>query len=432
MSKLKSPRLPPLGVFRHRSYARFWSMRFIAFMGLQMQAVAIGWQVYNIARETLNVEKSAFLLGMVGLAQFAPLFFLSLLGGQIVDKYNRKVIISIALGVEAVLSSILMLSTISQANHALTMIFTVAVGFGVIRAFLPPAMNALSPNLVPREELPQAIAWNSLGFQAANIIGPTIAGFLFLRGAIDVYATCFVLQLISLLIISTTKTPKQHYEAVKESFILLISEGLRFVWNNKIVLGAISLDLAVVLLAGSTALLPVYARDVLHEGSSVLGLLRAAPSVGAAIVALFLAINPLRKRVGIWMFVAVGVYGLATIGFGFSRNLYLSLFFLALCGSADIVSVYVRQNLIQLSTPDHMRGRVGAVSTLFVSASNELGEFQSGSVARLIGPVRAVVCGGIGALFVAGVWMKMFKPLKDTDKFTDVLPHEQSEDKSKA
>ena len=419
VSNIKAPRLPPLGVFRHRSYAQFWFMRVIASMGLQMQAVAIGWQIYNLARDSMNIEKSAFLLGMVGLAQFVPLFFLSLIGGQAVDKYNRKIIIILALLLEVVLSATLMLSTKSPTHMAFIMIFSVAAGFGVIRAFLPPAMSALGPNLVPREELPQAIAWNSLGFQGASIIGPSVAGFLYISGAVNVYLTCLILQIIAVLVILLTQTPPQDYSKTQEKFIVLIKEGLGFVWNNKIVLGAISLDLAVVLLAGATALMPVFARDILHENAKALGILRAAPSVGAALVALILAINPIREKVGLWMFGAVCVFGLATIGFGASRVLYLSAFFLAIAGAADMISVYVRQSLMQLATPDNMRGRVGAVSTLFISASNELGEFQSGLAARFLGPVMAVILGGFGAIAVAGAWMKLFKPLKDANQFSD-------------
>lgn len=396
----------------------------MAIFAFQLQAVAIGWQVYDIARKTMSVENSAFLLGMIGLAQFAPIFLLSLWGGQAADRFSRKVIIGSFLFAQIILSAILITSTNMNDKIALICIFGFAIGFGIVRSFMPPALNALGPNLVPPDELPQAIAWNSLAFQAASIIGPSLAGFLYAKGAANTYIFCLIMQIIATILVIITKVPKQDYSKVKQDAMLMIKEGIFYVWNNKIVLGAIALDLAVVLFAGATALLPAFARDILHEGPEALGILRSAPAIGAVLVALFLAAKPITRHVGFFMIGATIVFGLATIGFGLSRNLWLSGILLAIAGAGDMVSVYVRQSLIQMATPDHMRGRVGAVSTLFISASNELGEFESGLAARFIGPIMAVVLGGIGAVFISFSWFKLFPPLVKADNFQDALPEE--------
>lgn len=392
-----------------------------------MQAVAIAWHVYEIARKTQSVEKSAFLLGLIGLAQFLPLLVFSMIGGQTADKKDRKSIIMTFLGVEVLLSGILLVSIYSQQNIALFLIFSVAIGFGLVRAFLPSAMTALGPNLVPPEELPNAIAWNSLGFQFATILGPAIGGLVYALGAQYVYLSCLLLQALAFFIITITSTPKQIVKHENPSPFFLIKEGLKFVAKNKIVLGAISLDLAVVLLAGAVALLPVFAKDILHVGPTEMGLMRASPGIGAAIIALTLAINPLRRRVGMAMFAAVIVFGASIVGFGLSRNFWLSVFFLALSGAADMISVFVRQSLVQIATPDEMRGRVAAVSMIFISASNELGEFETGVMARILGPVKAVVFGGIGAIITAFIWMGLFEPLRRADGFESTDMGEKSE-----
>lgn len=419
---IKFPSLPALAVFRHKSYRNFWFTRLFAVIGLQMQSVAIGWQVYELARQSLSVEKSAFLLGLIGLAQFVPLFFLSLIGGQTADRFDRKKIIIIFFFVEVILSAILFYSAYFDASKALILIFSVACGFGIVRAFLPPAMSALAPSLVPIDELPNAIAWNSLAFQTASVLGPAIGGLIYIWGPQAVYATCLLLQAIGIFILFFTKTPKQNLNIENHPMIKLIKEGLHFVWNNKIVLGAISLDLAVVLLAGATALLPIFAKDILGQGPQALGILRASTAVGAAIIAFLLALNPIRKNIGNYLFIAVIIFGIASVGFGFSRNIWLSAFFLAVAGGADMISVYIRSSLIQLATPDEMRGRVTAVSMVFISASNELGEFQSGIAARFLGPINAVIYGGIGAIFVAFSWMKNFPQLKNANSFDDAKP----------
>lgn len=382
-----------------------------------MQSIAIAWQVYEIARRTQSVEKSAFMLGLIGLAQFVPLLIFSLIGGQTADKRDRKSIILVFLAFETLLSAMLLASVYMPQKPALFAIFSVAAGFGIVRAFLPPAMSALGPNLVPKDELPTAIAWNSLGFQLATILGPAIGGLVYATGAQTVYIICLLLQAFAFIIIFHTATPKQTSKNETNSPLFLIKEGLKFVLKNKIVLGAISLDLAVVLLAGAVALLPVFAKDILHVGPQEMGIMRAAPGIGAAIIALTLAIKPLKTHVGPAMFVAVIIFGLAIIGFGLSRVFWLSVFFLALSGAADMISVYVRTSLIQIATPDEMRGRVTAVSMIFISASNELGEFETGLMARFLGPVKAVVFGGVGAIITAFIWMGLFEPLRKANGF---------------
>jgi len=407
--------MPSLSVFRHDAFLRYWIMRQANSAARQMMAVAIGWQVYDIARQTRSVEESALLLGMVGLAQFAPVFFLSLLGGQAADRLDRKMILVISNIGRGLLTLVLAASPFFAGPTALWMIFSTSVGLGVLHAFAPAASSALFARLVPRDELRQAIAWNSLGFEAAAITGPAMAGLLYIAGPTTVYAVSFVLTLIATYAIWTARTPKhEHVLGVRGAALIL--EGLRYVRHNRIVLGAISLDLIVVLFGGVTALLPVFARDILHTDTVGLGLLRTAPAVGAAIIAFLLASKPLTRRVGMWMLAAIAVYGVAMIGFAFSTVLLVSMLMLAITGAADMISVYIRQSIIQLSTPQSMRGRVSSVEFMFISASNELGEFESGVAARFLGPVGAVLMGGVLALITAASWFKLFPELSNADE----------------
>lgn len=381
----------------------------------------MGWQVYDAARaHGQSIEQAAFVLGLVGLAQFLPLLVLSLFGGQAADRYNRRLILLACVSAKAAI--VLALALASQLGPAIVIpaVFAAAIAAGATNAFQPPAASALLPMLLPREELPQGIAWSSLAFQSALIIGPAIGGLLYAGGAIAPYSAAFALQLLSFALLSTLRPPPQ--EPVKEARTLgLIAEGLRFVWSNKIVLGAISLDLVVVLLAGAVALLPVFARDILHAGPSELGVLRSAMGVGAASVALLLTVRPLRTRVGMWMFAATIAFGFATIVFGLSKFLWLTALALAVAGGVDMISVYVRQSLIQLATPDAMRGRVAAVSFVFISASNELGDFEAGLMARIFGPVSAVAIGGVAAVAASLGWMRLFPALAKADGF-EALP----------
>lgn len=417
---------PSLSVFRHRAYLHYWTMRQLVSGARQMATVAIAWQVYDIARIAeadgglgLNEPRAAFLVGMVGLAQFVPVFFLSLIGGQAADRLNRKTILIICQIVRFLGLGALVVAAGMTGREALPVIFGVSVVFGAINAFTPAASNALYPTLIPRAELPNAIAWNSLGFQVAAITGPAIGGLLLALGEAVVYATGAGMVVAAIAAIATAKTPG-HVKQADVRGVEMIVEGLRYVGSNKIVLGAISLDLIVVFFAGSIALLPVFARDILQIGEEGFGILRAAPAIGAAIVALILATRPLTRNVGRWMFGAVAIFGVAILIFGLSKVFWISMVALAIHGAADMISVFVRQSLIQLATPDIMKGRVSSVSFIFISASNELGEFQSGVAARFLGPVGAVLMGGCVAITAAGAWMKLFPQLARADSFEDV------------
>lgn len=378
----------------------------------------MGWQIYDAATRGLgmSIAEGAFMLGLVGLAQFVPLLVLSLFGGQAADRYNRRLIMTACIGAKAAILLWLALVSRGEPNIIVPAVFAAAVSAGIINAFLPPAASALLPMLLPREELPKGIAWSSLAFQTSMIAGPAIGGILYAFGPVVPYLSAFVLLLIAAALMFTMKPPAQA--PVKDARTLgLIAEGLRYVWSNKIVLGAISLDLVVVLLAGAVALLPVFARDILHAGPSGLGILRASVGVGAASVALMLALKPLRRRVGTWMFGATIVFGVMTIVFGVSQWLWLTALALVIAGGVDMISVYVRSSLIQLATPDEMRGRVSAVSFVFISASNEFGDFEAGLMARIFGPVLAVTIGGAAAIAASLGWMKLFPDLASADGF---------------
>jgi MFS family permease len=416
-ARLPALSIPSLDIFANRLFARFWAGRWFATLAIQMQTTAMGWQVYDAARSRgQSIEQAAFVLGLVGLAQFLPLLVLSLFGGQAADRYNRKLILTACMIAKAAIVAALAL--VSGAGPALIIpaVFAAAIGAGAVNAFMPPAASALLPMLLTRADLPKGIAWSSLAFNSGLIIGPALGGLLYAFGAAVPYLVAFVLLAISAALLATLRTPPQ--EPVKDARTVgLIVEGLRFVWSNKIVLGAISLDLIVVLLAGAVALLPVFARDILHAGPGELGVLRSAMGVGAAGVALMLAVAPLRTRVGAWMFAATIAFGFATIVFGLSHHLWLTAGALAIAGGVDMISVYVRQSLIQLATPDPMRGRVAAVSFVFISASNEFGDFEAGLMARLFGPALAVTLGGVAAIAASLGWMRLFPELAEADAF---------------
>jgi MFS family permease len=415
--RLAGPRIPSLEIFRHRAFAQYWVARWFGTFAVQMQLTAMGWQIYDAARaQGQSIAEAAFLLGLVGLAQFLPLLVLSLFGGQAADRYNRRLILVACFAAKAAIALALALVSQFGPGAIIPAIFAAAIGAGATNAFMPPAATALLPMLLPRDELPQGIAWSSLAFQSSLIIGPAVGGLIYAFGPVVPYSATFALLLLAGVLMLTLRAPKQGAVAGART-IGMIKEGLRFVWANKIVLGAISLDLVVVLLAGAVALLPVFARDILHAGPSELGVLRSAMGVGAAAVALGLVVKPLRTRVGFWMFGATIVFGLATIAFGLSQYLWLTAFALAVAGGVDMISVYVRQTLIQLNTPDAMRGRVAAVSFVFISASNELGDFEAGLMARIFGPVLAVTIGGAAAILASLGWMRLFPDLAKADGF---------------
>jgi MFS family permease len=407
--------MPAASPFHYRDYRAFWLARLASTIGSTMLVVVIGIHVYDTARLTMGIKEASFWLGMVGLAQFLPLFLLTLVAGYIADRIDRRWIvrasIALELGCAAALAAFVWADSISLAP-----LFAVAVALGIGRAFAGPALASFAPNLVPKEILPSAIALNSIAWQAGAVAGPLLGGAAYaLRIALpyEVSALLFALAIGAFMIIR----PIPRGNAGASHPLRAVVEGLAYVRNNKIVLGAITLDLFAVLLGGATAMLPVYARDILHVGSEGLGALRAAPAVGAALTALILARRPLRRQVGVKMFACVAVFGLATIVFGESRVLWLSLASLFVLGAADMISVYVRSSLIQLHTPDAMRGRVSAVSGLFISASNELGEFRAGIAGAVFGPVVAVVGGGALAVVVTGLCAWAFPSLRRADRF---------------
>lgn len=401
-------------LLRERDFLLFWVARFVSTLGVQIQSVALGWQVYAIARLTHSVGESAFMVSMIGLAQFVPLFLLTLIAGETADRRTRKLIMAATLALDAVSAAVL-LALAWAGSHQLWPIFAISVLFGASRAFLSPASSAMGPMLVPRSLLPRAIAWNSLAWQSASIAGPALGGLLLIHSPAAAFGTSFALYLAAaLLALSIRKTTKP--ETQPGSRVELIKEGLAYVWNNKIVFGSISLDLFAVILGGATALLPVFAKDVLHIGPGGFGLLRAAPAIGATVVGIYLASSPIRRHAGRIMFAGVAVFGLATAVFGLSKLVWLSVASLAILGGADMLSVYVRQTLVQIVTPDHMRGRVAAVSGVFISASNELGEVESGAAAWLLGPLGAAVFGGVGAMAVTALWAFLFPDLRKADR----------------
>ncbi|WP_425410458.1 MFS transporter [Hyphococcus sp.] len=411
-------RIPSLTIFRHQGYRHYWIARQLISAERQMVAVAMGWQIYDLARQTRSVEESAFLIGMIGLAQFAPVFLLSLVGGQAADRIDRKMILVASNIVRCFVIGGLIAGSFLPTASAIPAIFAAAGLMGCVNAFTPAASNALYPRLVPREELPTAIAWNSLGFQTAAIFGPAAGGFLYIAGPHVVYATAAAISALAVIMFTTMQAPK-HEPLKNVRGLSMMIDGLRYVRDNKIVLGAISLDLVVVFFGGVTALLPVFARDILHVGTEGLGLLRGAPALGAAIIAFMLAVRPFGSRVGFWMMASIFIYGAAMLGFAVSKVFWLSLLMLAITGAADMISMYVRMSLIQLATPDGMRGRVSSVSYIFIAASNELGEFESGVAARFLGPVGAVLLGGTVSIIAALAWFRLFPALTNADRFED-------------
>jgi len=411
------PPLPPALVnpFAIPNFRAFFVARLSANIASAMLVIVIGWQVYDLARATMGTRDAAFLLGMIGLAQFLPLFALTLVVGYVADRIDRRIIARLAtalvLGCTASLAVLALTSGVT-----LVALFVVAVLLGVGRAFQGPALSALAPNLVPRDLLPQAIAWNSIGWQVGAVVGPPAGAYLYAVSPATPYLIAAALYLVGLTgLFRIGPVPRPERSPLSPWAATL--EGLGYVRRNQVVLGAISLDLFAVLLGGATAMLPVYARDILHVGVAGLGPLRAAPAAGAAITALVLTRWQIERRVGVTMFACVGLFGAATIVFGLSTWLPLSLAALAVLGAADMISVYIRSSLIQLHTPDKMRGRVSAVSGVFISASNELGEFESGLTAAWLGPVEAVVAGGVGAIVVTAVWAWRFPVLRRADRF---------------
>lgn len=426
------------------AFRAYWLSRFMAVIATMSMVVIIGWQVYDIARSDygMSPKTAAFQLGLLGLAQFVPLFVLTPVAGWAADRFERRTVARLAnmidLGVALALGLLTMWGMLN-----LPILFVMAALHGMARVFVGPAMSAIAPNLVPPESLPRAIALSSIAWQSASVLGPAAAGFMYADNPAMPYWVAAALLGLANLALSFIAPVHPPADANRRQPVHQMIEGLSYTWSERFLLGAITLDLFAVLLAGATALLPVYARDILHVGAEGLGLLRAAPALGAALVALYLAGWPLRHNVGAKMLWAVVVFGLATIGFGWSHeigaqmfgnanwtiyvpqigsmtqsaSMWMALSMLAILGASDMLSVFVRSSLVQLNTPDDKRGRVSSISGLAISASNELGELQSGFAAALLGPVGAVVFGGVGAIMVTGLWTWLFPELKNARTF---------------
>lgn len=372
----------------------------------QILSVAVGWQMYDVTR-------SALYLGLIGLVQFLPSLLLILVTGSVVDRYNRRAIVSICMTGSALCSAALLLITVTGTFSPLP-VFVILTIFGIERAFTNPAVSSLSPNLVPPEDLPNSFAWNSSSWQTASILGPVAGGLLYGIGPVVAYAVALVFMVAGAALVFLISKPAQKTPSQPTSWAYMLA-GFGFIRRQKIVLGAISLDLFAVLLGGATALMPVYASEILVLGPFGLGLLRAAPGIGAIAMALYLAAFPIRHRSGIKMFAGVALFGLATMVFGISHSAWLSIVALALMGAGDMISVYVRETLVALWTPDEVRGRVNAVNSVFIGASNELGEFRAGTMASIFGAVPAVVIGGVGTLLVSLTWSIIFPRLRRID-----------------
>lgn len=389
-----------------RPFMRFWLARLGGIAANQMLLVAVAWHLYDITG-------SAWDLGLVGLFQFVPALLMTLPAGHVADRLHRGRIFAACMAAQALVALLLVAAT--QGGYATRgLIFGISVVLGVARAFQMPAQQALTPLLVPPTLLARAVAVSASGVQAAVIGGPALGGLLYVTGASTVYLSCATLLALSCALALAVRHP--HQAATEGATWRTVLAGVGFVWRHKLLLGATSLDLFAVLLGGATALLPIYARDILHTGPQGLGLLRAAPAVGALAMSLVLARWPLQRRVGGKLLGAVAVFGVATVVFGLSEHFGLSLLALAVTGAADNVSVVTRQTLVQLETPDAMRGRVAAVNSIFIGASNQLGEFESGATAALFGPVGSVVMGGAGTVLVAALWLRLFPALARRDR----------------
>ena len=398
----------PLAALRYRDFAVYAAARFCATLCWTMLDVAVGWQVYQLTRNPLD-------LGFVGLAQFLPFVLLVLPAGHTADRADRRRVLLAAYSVSTAAVILLLWFTLAGGREVWP-VFVAMTLSGAGRAFWMPTSQAMTPNLVPPEAFQNAVAMNSVLLEIGVIAGPALGGLLYLLGPAVVYGTSLGLLLLILALISTIK-PFRAAAPAKAFSPTDVLEGIRFVFRRRTVLGAISLDLFAVLFGGATALLPVYASDVLHIGPAGLGILRTAPGIGAAVTALLLAFNPIERHVGRWMFSGVAAFGAATIVFGLSHEFWVSLPALAVLGAGDMLSVYIRHVLVQLETPDVIRGRVSAVSSMFIGASNELGEFESGLTARWFGPVLAVVIGGVATLLVVASYLKLFPELRFMDKF---------------
>ncbi len=403
-----------LKVFTYRDFRLYQAGRFFLTLAIQIQSVAVAWQVYDMTSRARD-------LGFVGLAQFLPMVGLSPITGHIADRFDRRLVVLLCnLGI--FVSSLLLLATTWAHVEHVYIVYVILMFYGAMRAFLGPANSALITHLVPIEEFPAAVTWSSTTWQVATVVGPALGGVLYgISGnAGHAYAAGAILGLLAMICVLGLHVRTGRMERKGTSMSTLLA-GVRYVFSQKIVLGSITLDLFAVLLGGAVALLPIYARDILHTGPSGLGLLRSAPAIGAALVAIWLAFHPLRRKVGLQLFACVGIFGVATIVFALSRVYWLSLAALVVTGAADMVSVVVRGTVVQIATPAAMRGRVSAVNQVFVGASNELGEFESGLTADWFGTVPAAVMGGVATCIVVVACFYLFPKLRRVDRLDKSL-----------
>ncbi|MFK3774064.1 MULTISPECIES: MFS transporter [Pseudomonas] len=391
----------------HRPFIAFWLARVFTASGFQMLTVAIGWHLYQLTGNVLD-------LGLVGLVEFAPRVLFMLHTGHVADRYDRRKVAALCQTLQGLIALALALGSATD-NVSRELIFGLAFLLGATRSFEMPATQALLPNVVPPGLFPRAVAASASATQSATIVAPAVGGFLYAFGSIWVYGPTVLLYVIACCLMLSLDSRQQQAQRGRASLDSLLA-GVRFIRSRPDIFGAISLDLFAVLLGGATALLPVFAKDILLTGAWGLGLLRSAPAVGALLMSLWLARFPVERKVGLTMFTAVGVFGVATIAFGLSTSFWFSLAVLVVLGAADMISMVIRGAFVQLETPDEMRGRVSAVNGLFIGASNQLGEFESGLTAHWFGTVPAVVLGGVGTLVVTGTWMKLFPTLTHRDR----------------
>jgi len=415
---IATPAAPSPSPWSFPAYRLYWIARFVAVVATTSVVVILGYQLVVLAIESYGMtqKQAGFQLGLLGLAQFIPLFVLTPVAGWAADRYDRRSVARMANSIDMLVALTLAWFT-WHGTLTITLIFILSALHGTARVFVAPAMSAMVANLVPPDVLPRAIAFNSMAWQSATVIGPAAGGFLYAAHPSSPYWLAAVLLALASVAVSLLPPMRVAHEGERAHPLRQMIDGIQYCWNERFLLGAISLDLFAVLLGGATAMLPLYAYTILHVGSEGLGWMRGAPALGAALMALWFSWRPLRHNVGAKMLWAVVIFGLATIGFGLSTNFFLSLGILALLGAADMLSVYVRSSLVQLNTPDAMRGRVSSVSTLAVSASNELGEMQSGLAAAALGPVGAVVFGGVGAILITGLWAWLFPELRNARTF---------------
>jgi len=408
----------PSSPLQFADFRYFWFARFTAVMATIAMVVVIGYQLYDTARTDygMSIKEASFQLGLLGLFQFVPLAVLTPVAGWAADRFERRSVAIFSNLIDFCIAATLWWFTFSN-GLTLPLLFGLAALHGVARVFSGPAMSAIAPNIVPPAVLPRAIAMSSIAWQSASVIGPAAGGLIYAAHPASVYVFAAILLALSAFTVSRVRPVQPPPAEVRRHPLREMVDGLQFVWSERFLLGTITLDLFAVLLAGATAMLPVYARDILHAGSEGLGFLRAAPAVGAAVVALGLAIRPIERNVGVKMLWAVAVFGAVTVGFGLSTHFFLSLGLLVIMGAADMFSVFVRGTLIQLNTPDHMRGRVSAASGLAISASNELGEMRAGAMAALLGPIGAVAIGGAAAIGVTALWSWLFPELRRAKTF---------------